>query len=331
MTENTKDLYALVTARIVADLEKGVRPWQQPWKGGNVSLPVRANGIRYRGINILLLWIEAVTKGYASPVWLTYEQAKAEGGHVRRGERGTMIVFGTSRNISETNDKGEQTERKIPVLRHYTVFNVEQVEELPSERYPQLPQPSAGLTRIEQADAFVRATGAAIKHGGTSAHYTLSSDRIQMPPFERFDDKEAYYATLLHELTHWTRHKSRLARDFGQKKRGDHGYATEELVAELGAAFLCAELEITPAIREDHAAYLSHWLQCMKDDNRAIFRAAAHAQKAADFLKSLQPKPHEAQSEEPSESCVTTAHETAPEPPESHSSPRVPALHPAPT
>jgi hydrogenase/urease accessory protein HupE len=145
--------------------------------------------------------------------------------------------------------------------------------------------------RIDAADRFLTATGAAINHGGNSAFYAPSRDIIQLPPFEAFRDKESYYATALHELTHWTKHDTRLDRDFGRQKFGDAGYAREELVAELGAAFLCAEIGITPEIRADHADYIGHWLQVLKEDKRAIFSAAAHPQRAADFLNGLQPEP----------------------------------------
>ena len=145
--------------------------------------------------------------------------------------------------------------------------------------------------RIESADRFLAATGATIQHSGNTAFYAPARDVIQMPPFEAFKDKESYYATALHELTHYTKHPSRLNRDFGAKRFGDTGYSREELVAELGAAFLCADLSITPEIRADHADYLGHWLNVLREDKRAIFSAAAHAQRAADYLHALQPKP----------------------------------------
>lgn len=143
--------------------------------------------------------------------------------------------------------------------------------------------------RIGHADAFFAASCADIRHGGNRAYYSGGSDRVQMPPFEAFRSPEAYYATLAHELTHWTKHPKRLDREFGRKKWGDEGYAREELVAELGAAFLCADLELTPEPGEDHAAYIQSWLKVLKNDKRAIFSAAAHAQRAADYLHSLQP------------------------------------------
>jgi antirestriction protein ArdC len=156
--------------------------------------------------------------------------------------------------------------------------------------YAQPVNPLSLQERIEAVDVYLKHTGAMIQHGGNSAHYSPSRDIIQLPPFEAFKDKEAYYATALHEATHWTKHEKRLNRDFSGKRFGDHGYAREELVAELGAAFLCATLGITPEVREDHASYLNHWLTILKEDKRAIFSAAALAQRAADYLNDLQPK-----------------------------------------
>jgi antirestriction protein ArdC len=300
MLKDTKDLYSQVTERIVADLEKGVRPWRQPWSNGSAGdagLPVRSNGVRYRGINAVLLWAEALRKGFASATWMTYNQAQLQGAHVRRGERGSVVVFTDNIERTVINGEGEETERKIRLLKQYTVFNVEQIEGLPPESYPQPPAPRPQKERIDDADAFIRATGAKVEHRGDRAFYSKAEDRIQMPPLERFDDKESYYGTLLHELIHWTRHKSRLNRDFDQKKFGDKGYAIEELVAELGSAFACADLGITPDTREDHAAYIKEWLAALKEDNRIIFRAAAYAQRAEDYLKGLQPAPS-AQAEE---------------------------------
>ena len=189
-----------------------------------------------------------------------------------------------------TNDKGEEIEREIPFLKGYTVFNAEQCEGLPAQ-YTAKAEPPAlpPAARLERADAFFAATGADIRHGGNRAFYAHGPDYVQMPPFESFRDGESYAATLAHELTHWTKHDKRLARDMGRIKWGDEGYAKEELVAELGAAFLCADLEITPEVREDHAAYIASWLKALKDDKRLIFAAAAHAQRAADYLHSLQP------------------------------------------
>jgi antirestriction protein ArdC len=168
------------------------------------------------------------------------------------------------------------------------VFNVEQIEGLPAQ-YHAVAEPRLDpVQRNARAEEFFAATGADIRHSGNMAYYNIGSDFVQMPPFGAFRDAESYYATLAHECTHWTRADSRLARDFGRKKWGDAGYAMEELVAELGSAFLCADLDLTLEIREDHAAYIASWLDVLKNDKRAIFSAAAHAQKAADYLAGLQ-------------------------------------------
>ena len=290
---NRKDVYTRVTDRIVADLEQGIRTWMKPWSvehtAGKISRPLRHNGTPYRGMNILLLWGEAMAKGYAAPIWMTFKQALELEAHVRKGEHGSLVVYANSITKTETNDKGEDTEREIPFMKGYTVFNVEQIEGLPAHYYAKPENPLPLSERIESADHFLTATGATIHHGGNSAFYAPGRDLVQMPPFEAFRDKEIYYATALHALTHWTSHKSRLDRSFDAKRFGDNGYAREELVAELGAAFLCADLGITPEIRDDHAAYLGHWLNVLKEDKRAIFSAAAHAQRAADFLHGLQP------------------------------------------
>ncbi len=290
----TKDIYTRVTDRIIADLEQGIRPWMKPWHAehaaGRITRPLRHNGMPYRGMNTLLLWGEAVAKGYAAPTWMTFKQAQEFDAHVRKGEHGSLVVFANTVTRTETNDAGEDVEREIPFMKGYTVFNVEQIEGLPASYYARPENPLPLSERIEHADRFINNTGVTIRHGGNMAYYAPGPDHIQIPPFEAFRDKESYYATALHELTHATKHESRLNRDFGRQKFGDAGYAREELVAELGAAFLCAEIGITPEVRDDHAAYLASWLNVLKEDKRAIFSAAAHAQRAADFLNALQPE-----------------------------------------
>jgi antirestriction protein ArdC len=286
------DVYARVTGKIIADLKQGMRPWLKPWSAehaaGRISRPLRANGKPYQGVNVLMLWGDATEKGFACPVWMTYRQAAELGGQVRKGESGSLVVYADRITRTETDERGEDIERRIPFMKGYTVFNGEQVDGLPAQFCATAAAPLPAAERIATAERFAEATGAEIHHGGNQALYAVGSDRIQLPPFESFRDRESYYATLLHELTHWTRHEKRLAREFGRKRWGDAGYAAEELVAELGAAFLCADLGITPAPREDHAAYLSSWLQVLKNDKRAIFSAAAHAQRAADYLHGLQ-------------------------------------------
>ena len=176
-------------------------------------------------------------------------------------------------------------------MRCYTVFNVEQIEGLPAHYYATNAPKIEPVQRNARAEAFLAATGAEVRHSGTRAYYSISTDVVQLPPFEAFRDPESYYATRGHETVHWTRHPSRLAREFGRKRFGDEGYAMEELVAELGAAFLCADLDLTPEVRDDHAAYIASWIKVLKNDTRAIFTAASHAQRAVDFLHGLQEAP----------------------------------------
>ncbi len=288
------DVYERVTARIIADLEQGVRPWLKPWSGehaaGKINRPLRHNGTPYKGINVLLLWSEAVERGYSAPLWMTYKQAQELGAQVRKGEHGALVVYADRITKTEQDDKGQDVEREIPFMKGYTVFNVEQIDNLPAHYYAKPVNPLPLSERIEEAERFISGAGATVQHGGNQAFYAPSRDVIQLPPFEAFRDPESYYATALHELTHWTRHSSRLERDFGRQRFGDEGYAREELVAELGAAFLCSDLGIAADIRDDHAAYIGHWLTVLKQDKRAIFQAASHAQRAADYLHSLQEK-----------------------------------------
>jgi antirestriction protein ArdC len=293
-----QDIYTRITGQIVASLEKGVRPWMKPWSGenaaGRIIRPLRHNGLPYSGINILVLWGAAVEFGFTSPTWMTFKQATELNAHVRKGEHGSLVVYANSITRVENDDEGHEVEREIPFLRGYTVFNVEQIEGLPEQYYAK-PEPKlTTVQRIDHAEAFFAATHADIRFRGGRAYYSLEGDYIQMPPIESFSDAQSLYSTLAHESTHWTRHPSRLERDFGRKTWGDEGYAREELVAELGAAFLCADLELTPEIRDDHAAYIATWLQVLKNDTRAIFQAAAHAQRAVDFLHQLQPERREA-------------------------------------
>ena len=241
---------------------------------GKIIKPLRHNGMPYNGINVLMLWGAAMEGGFLSPYWMTFKQAKELGAHVKKGERGNFVVYANTITKTEEQDDGREEERKIPFMKGYSVFNVNQIEGLPGHYYTK-PEPIIDpAERIGHADAFFASTGADIRHGGNSAHYAGGSDHVQMPVFESFRSPEAYYATLAHELTHWTKHDKRLAR--------------EELVAELGAAFLCADLALTPEPGEDHAAYIQSWLKVLKEDKRAIFSAAAHAQRAADYLHGLQ-------------------------------------------
>ncbi len=225
-----RDVYGRITDKIIADLEQGVRPWLRPWNAehaaGKIIRPLRHNGIPYKGINVVMLWSAATVKGYACPLWLTFKQALELGGNVRKGETGELVVYADRIQRTETNSKGEEVDREIPFLKGYTVFNAEQCENLPAHYYAKAESPSlTPVQRIEAADQFFAATGADIRHGGTRAYYAEGPDFVQMPPFETFRDAESYAATLAHELTHWTKHDKRLARDMGRVKWGDEGYA----------------------------------------------------------------------------------------------------------
>lgn len=287
-----QDIYEKVTRKIIADLEKGELTWIKPWSGGNMDgkiiRPLRHNAVPYSGINILMLWAAAVEAGFSSPFWMTYRQAQELGAQVRKGEKSSLVVYANTITRTEEGKDGTEEERTIPFMKGYAVFNAAQIEGLP-ERYAVMPEVTIDpQQRIAHADAFFAATGADIRHGGNSAHYSGGTDHVQMPLFEAFRSPEAYYATLAHELTHWTKHPKRLDRDFGRKRWGDEGYAREELVAELGAAFLCADLALTPEPGADHAAYIQSWLKVLKEDKRAIFSAASHAQRAGDYLHGFQ-------------------------------------------
>lgn len=287
------DVYQRVTDQIVAELEKGVRPWLKPWNAehaaGRITRPLRGNLVPYQGINVIMLWSEAVAKGFTAPIWMTFKQAQELHAHVRKGEKGSLVVYANTVTRTETDETtGEENERDIPFLKGYTVFNVEQIEGLPAHYYAPAAAPLDPVQRDASADNFFVKAGAEIRHGGNMAYYSVTSDHVQMPPFETFRDPQSYYATLAHEVTHWTRHPKRLDRDFGRKRWGDEGYAMEELVAELGSAFLSADLDLAPQVREDHAAYIEGWLKVLKQDRRAIFTAASHAQRAADYLHKLQ-------------------------------------------
>jgi antirestriction protein ArdC len=285
------DVYTRVTNRIIADFEAGSPTWLKPWSAehlaGNITRPLRSNGLPYKGINVFMLWAEATTRGYACPIWMTYRQAQEIGGQVRKGESGSLVVYADKMIKTESGLLGGEIERAIPFMKGYSVFNCEQIDGLPSHFYGTRPKLDPAQ-RIAHAEAFLTASKADIRHGGDQAYYAIHPDYVQMPPFEAFRDPASYYATLAHELTHWTRHPSRLNRDLGRKRYGDEGYAREELVAELGSAFLCADLGLTPELRLDHAAYIASWLEVLRHDKRFIFSAAGHAQRAAGFLHGLQ-------------------------------------------
>ena len=287
-----QDVYTRITEQIIRSLEQGVRPWIQPWNNehaaGPITRPLRYTGQPYSGINILMLWASAATQGFTAPIWMTFRQAVELNAHVRKGERGSLVVYANSVTKTESDPDGNEVERAIRFLKAYTVFNVEQIDGLP-EIYYTRPEPRFSVAeRITHAEIFFANTGARIRYAGNRAYYAMDGDYIQMPPFEAFSDAVSFYDTLGHECAHWTKHPSRLNRDLGVRSWGDEGYSREELVAELSSAFLAADLELTPQIRDDHAAYIGSWIKVLKNDPHAIFFAAAQAQQAVDFLHRLQ-------------------------------------------
>jgi antirestriction protein ArdC len=279
-----RDLYAEVSARIIAELEAGAAPWIKPWSATpGANTPCNAVTNRpYSGCNVILLWM-ARAAGYGTPRVLTFKQALQLGGHVRKGEYGTKVYFVKQLEIRE--DADEAPARLVPMMREYTVFNVDQCEGLPDNvttgKLTRVRNPDA---RDDLADQFLRSTGADIREGHGEAYYVPSRDFISMPAFEAFKGADHFYNVAFHELTHWTAHGSRLDRDL-KNRFGSRNYAGEELIAELGAAFLCAEFGFDGDLR--HAGYIGHWIELLKADKRAFFTACSQASKAADYLRGL--------------------------------------------
>lgn len=288
MTSKSFDLYAHVTDCVVAAIEAGATDFSLPWQRtgiGNV-LPVNAaTGASYNGVNILSLWAEAMTRGYDRGLWATYRQWSALGAQVRKGARGACVIF-YKEYEAEPDPDNDADDGKRRVARASWVFNAEQVEGYELPEMPDRPP----IERIAMAEVLIEKNAPDIRHGGDQAYYVPSADYIQMPDERLFaaEDEaqrtEDYYAVLFHELTHWAGAPHRLNREL-HKRFGDRTYAMEELVAELGSAFLCGALSITPIPRPDHAGYIAHWLEAMKADKRAIFTAAARAGEAASYLQ----------------------------------------------
>lgn len=282
------DLYQSVTDKVIQEMETGRVPWVQPWGAPGsdtpIGLPKNASTRRaYSGINILLLWGAALEAGRSGQNWLTFKQALALGGAVRKGERGTTVVyadrFTPEGEKARAREAGEDA-RQVPFLKRYTVFNTDQCDGLP-ETTTAAATPLPEREAIPRAEALIAATGADFRIGGPRAFYVPSQDYIQVPPQPAFFQQIDYYRTSFHELGHWTGHASRLARDLANGF-GSRGYAREELVAEMASAFVCAALSIKPTVR--HADYLGSWLDVLREDKRAIFKAASLASKAADFI-----------------------------------------------
>lgn len=290
------DIYARITEKIIEELEKGVRPWVQPWRAGHMkgrmTRPLRHNGEPYTGMNVLLLWSEAMAHGYAAPIWMTLRQANELGAHVRKGEASTTVIYASRFTKTETDAHGGEIDRDIPFLKTYGVFNVEQIEDLPEHYYHAAKPVEDPIERIEHADRFFANTGSEIRHGGSQAFYSPSSGHIQMPPFETFRDAPSYVAVLAHEHIHWTADSRRVGRDLSRYAKDRSERAREELIAEIGSSLICADLGIVPELepRPDHASYIQSWLTVLQGDKRAVFQAAAHAQRAVAYLHQLQPQ-----------------------------------------
>ena len=281
------ELFEGITRQIVAEIELGAEKLVMPWHrwGKGTGSPINViSGRPYHGINVLLLWAAAEAEGHASGCWATYRQWAAAGGQVRKGEKATPIVFwkATAAPAQGELESDDPAEPRL-IARVYHVFNAAQVE---GADLPRRSPPTSRADRVSAADAFFAAAGAALEHGGDRACYTPSADTIHMPSFEQFRDPSSYYAVLGHEHVHWTGAPNRLDRDL-KGRFGTDSYAVEELIAELGSAFLCAHLGISVEPRPDHAAYIATWLRVLRNDPRAILTASAKAQQAVDFLVGL--------------------------------------------
>jgi len=276
-----------ITSAIIEKLEEGTKPWVKPWRGVPVSRPLRSCGTPYRGMNTFWLWMIADAAGYASPYWMTYRQCQKLGGQVRKGEKSTIAIFYKSYTKEVENTDGEQDIENRRVLKAYAVFNADQCDGLSELYHPQSPvavvEPEGREGRL---DAFLKRVGADLRHHGAQAYYEPTRDRITMPPAALFEAYDHYYATLAHELSHWTGHSSRLDRNL-KNHFGSDAYAAEELIAELSSAILGAELGLPVTHLDHHASYIASWLKILKCDERAILTAAARAEEAASLLLDL--------------------------------------------
>lgn len=278
LSKTRTDIYQTVTDSIITALEAGVKPWACPWQRvpGMSGLPANyATGAAYSGINIMLLWCSASKQGFSDSRWMTYKQAQEAGGQVRKGERGTTAIFYTT--LEKENDAGEI--EHIPMLKTFTVFNVQQIDGLPLTT--ETVSPEATFNPLPQAENLFRKSGANIIEKGQNAFFSPSNDEVWLPERHLFSDAANFYATGLHELVHWSGGKSRLNREM-KGRFGSEVYAFEELIAELGSAFLMADLGIDGEVQ--HESYIASWLKALKNDKRYIFKAASVASKAHRYL-----------------------------------------------
>ncbi|NFV80684.1 ArdC family protein [Magnetospirillum aberrantis] len=284
-----RDIHAEITARIIAALEAGTPPWRRPWgKGGPApSWPRNAvTGRPYRGINALLLAWHPLALAGGDPRWCTYNQARDKGWQVRKGEKGTVIIF--FKRIEIDDEESDDDPRIIPVLKTFVVFHAGQIDGMPPWERPAPPSPD--WQAPQAVKALLTASGVTLRIGGREASYSIARDLIRLPPEALFRSPEGWAATALHELAHATAHPSRLDREIS-RHYGSPAYALEELRAELASAFVCAELGLPPDL-EQHASYIDGWLEALRGDKRAVFRAASAAQGIADWILALIPNPN---------------------------------------
>lgn len=279
-----QDIYQQITDEVIRDLEAGTVPWEQAWNGGFSFPRNAASATDYHGINVLILWCKQRRQNFASSQWLTYNQAQSLGGQVKRGEKATRIVYYKALEVERENDKGESETHKIPMLKTHAVFNLTQCEGLETLLEIETGiQPKNEIGVCESAENIVKVSGAAVHFGSSAmAFYQPDEDVIEMPERHQFKDQIGFYSTMLHELTHWTGHSSRLGREFPKTAASDSVRANEELIAELGSSFLCAKAGLPYTTQ--HAAYIKTWLVALKNDKKAIFKAAARAREASEFL-----------------------------------------------
>ncbi|MHB1512051.1 ArdC family protein [Acidiferrobacter sp.] len=278
-----QDIHQVITDRILEAMEQARATGRRLWDS-QPSLPLNfATGKPYQGINVLILWSAGLNNGYTSPYWLTYKQATEKGGQVKKGEHGTHCVFYKPWESTDTNATTGETEiTKGAILKSFTAFNLDQIDGIEAPAKEERP----AFVAIEQAERILAASPAPIQIGGSQAFYRPGTDTIHLPAREAFINPEAFYSTAMHEMTHSTGAKHRLDRDFSGRF-GTEAYAFEELIAELGSAFLNADLGILGATLPDHADYLSNWIAILRNDKKAILTAAAAASKAHGFIKGL--------------------------------------------